>query len=131
MSKLPGDSVFPEPKTQLTGVKAALQYTGIPPSWLDKRPGLPSRKWLIFLGVTSTIAGYYIYDRRKCKEIRQEYVNKVKHLADTPLHSLEYPRKVTVYGSKWPADEDYDCSMKYFRKYVKVRLHSFAGHLRY
>ncbi|TFY60085.1 hypothetical protein EVJ58_g5373 [Rhodofomes roseus] len=122
MSKQAGDSVFPQPKLQLTGVKAALQYTGIPPSWLDKRPSLPSRNWLIFLGVTSTIAGYYIYDRRKCKEIRKEYVDKVKNLADVPLHSLDYPRKVTVYGSKWPADEDYDRGMKYFRKYVKPIL---------
>jgi mitochondrial import inner membrane translocase subunit TIM54 len=34
---------------------------------------------------------------------------------------MEWPRKVTVYGSKWPSDEDYDRSLKYFRKYVKVR----------
>ena len=126
MSKLAGDSAFPEPKSQLTGVKAALQYTGIPPSWLDKRPKLPGRNWLIFLGVTSSIAGYYIYDRRKCKEIRKEYVDKVKHLADVPLHSLGFPRKVTVYGTKWPADEDSDRSMRYFRKYVKVRPYHFG-----
>lgn len=130
MSKLPGDSVFPEPKSQLTGVKAALQYTGIPPSWLDKRPKLPGRNWLIFLGVTSSIAGYYIYDRRKCKEVRKEYVDQIKHLADVPLHSLDFPRKVTAYGTKWPADEDSERSMRYFRKYVKVRLHHSTGLLR-
>ncbi|PCH37706.1 hypothetical protein WOLCODRAFT_130434 [Wolfiporia cocos MD-104 SS10] len=122
MSSLPGDSVFPESNPKLTGIKAALQYTGIPPSWLDKRPKLPSRNWLIFIGVTSTVTGYYIYDRRKCREIRQEYVDKVKHLAEVPLHSLDYPRKVTVYGAKWPGDEEYDRSMKYFRKYVKPIL---------
>lgn len=116
-----GDSKFPVQEPRLSGVKAALRYTGIPPSWLDKRPSLPSRNWLIFLGVTSSIAGWYIYDRRQCTKIRQEYVDKVKHLSEVPLHSLDYPRKVTVYGSKWPGDEESDRSLRYFRKYVKVR----------
>ncbi|KIP12315.1 hypothetical protein PHLGIDRAFT_27443 [Phlebiopsis gigantea 11061_1 CR5-6] len=105
-----------------SGVKLVLQYTGIPPSWLDKRPSLPSRNWLIFLSVTSSIAGYYIYDRQQCKKIRKEYVAKVQHLSKLPLHSMELPRKVTVYGCKWPADEEYDRSIKYFRKYVKPIL---------
>ncbi|KAL6301586.1 inner membrane protein import complex subunit Tim54-domain-containing protein [Sparassis latifolia] len=122
MSSSGGDSVFPVPKPSQSGVKAALQYTGIPPSWLDKRPSLPSRNWLIFLGVTSSVIGYYIYDRQQSKQIRQQYVDKVKHFAHVPLHSLDYPRKVTVYGSKWPGDEDHDRSMKYFRKYVKPIL---------
>ncbi|KAI0076469.1 hypothetical protein K474DRAFT_1698405 [Panus rudis PR-1116 ss-1] len=117
-----GDSKFPEAPPRLTGVKAALRYTGIPPSWLDKRPSLPSRNWLIFIGVTSTITGYYLYDRRECKRIRQEYVDRVKDLAEAPLHSLDYPRKVTVYGTKWPGDEDSDRSLRYFRKYVKPIL---------
>ncbi|OSX65593.1 hypothetical protein POSPLADRAFT_1065302 [Postia placenta MAD-698-R-SB12] len=122
MSTSSGDSVFPEQKPRLTGVKAALQYTGIPPSWLDKRPKLPSRNWLIFIGVTSTLTGYYLYDRQQCKRIRQEYVDKVKHFAEIPLHSMDYPRKVTVYGTKWPGDEDSDRSMLFFRKYVKPVL---------
>lgn len=121
MSSNGGDSTIPPTKRPLSGVKTVLQYTGIPPSWLDKRPKLPSRNWLIFLSITSSIASWYIYDRRQCQQIRQEYVDKVKHLAEVPLHSMDFPRKVTVYGSKWPADEDYDRSMKYFRKYVKVR----------
>jgi import inner membrane translocase subunit TIM54 len=101
-------------------MRAALEFTGIPPSWFDKRPKLPSRNWLIFISVTSSMAGYYFYDRRQCNQIRQSYVDRVKHLAAEPLNSLDVPRKVTVYGSKWPGDEDYGRSMKYFRKYVKV-----------
>lgn len=122
-----GDSVFRGPQPPQSGIKTVLQYTGIPPSWLDKRPKLPSRNWLIFLSVTSAITGYYLYDRKQCKEIRQEYVEKVKHLSKVPLPSMALPRKVTVYGCKWPNDEDYDRSLKYFRKYVKVRmmLHSY------
>ncbi|THH28504.1 hypothetical protein EUX98_g5687 [Antrodiella citrinella] len=119
MSTAAGDSKFPTPKPPQSGIKTVLQYTGIPPSWLDKRPSLPSRNWLIFLSVTSTVLGYYCYDRTESKRIRQVYVDRVKHLADAPLHSLACPRKVTVYGSKWPDDEDHDRCMKYFRKYVK------------
>ena len=48
----------------------------------------------------------------------------MKHLAEVPLHSLANPRKVMVYGSKWPDDDDSDKSMKYFRKYVKVRAYA-------
>lgn len=105
-----------------SGIRTALKYTGIPASWLDKRPKLPSRNWLIFIGVTSSITGYYFYDRQQCKRIRQDYVGRVKGLAELPSSPLDKPRKVTVYGSKWPGDEDYDQSLKYFRKYVKVRI---------
>ncbi|KAI0093892.1 inner membrane protein import complex subunit Tim54-domain-containing protein [Irpex rosettiformis] len=126
MSTNGGDSVFPKPQPAQSGIKTVLQYTGIPPSWLDKRPKVPSRNWLIFLSVTSAITGYYLYDRKQCKTIRQEYVDKVQHLSKVPLHSMALPRKVTVYGCKWPADEDYDRSLKYFRKYVKPILNAAA-----
>lgn len=107
------------PPTQ-SGIKTVLRYTGIPPSWLDKKPKLPSRNWLIFLSVTSSVLGFYLYDRQQCKQIRQSYIDKVKHLAEIPSDPLDAPRKVTVFGAKWPADEDYDQAMKHFRKYVKV-----------
>lgn len=109
------------PQPQESGIKAALKYTGIPQSWLSKRPRLPSRNWLIFIGVTATVTGYYVYDRQQCKAVRQAYVDKVKDFAGAPLHSHDFPRKVTVYGAKWPDDEDSDRAIKYFRKYVKVR----------
>lgn len=38
------------------------------------------------------------------------------------MGALDKPRKVTVYGAKWPGDEEYDQSLKYFRKYVKPIL---------
>ncbi|KAJ7481219.1 inner membrane protein import complex subunit Tim54-domain-containing protein [Mycena galericulata] len=105
-----------------SGLKTILGYTGIPPSWLDKRPKLPSRNWLIFISVTSSVAGLYIYDRQQCKAIRRRYIDKVKDLAEEPVASLYRPRKVTVYGGKWPGDEDHDQTLKYFRKYVKPIL---------
>lgn len=103
-------------------MRAALEYTGIPPSWFSKRPKLPSRNWLIFLSATSGLAGLYIYDRREVRRVRQEYADKVKHLAEEPLHSLDLPRKVRVLGARWPADEDHERNVKHFRKYVKVRI---------
>ena len=119
----------PPPSSQSSGssgVRAALRYTGLP-VWLAKRPKLPSRNWLIFIGVTSSLLGLYTYDRRKCKEIRDEYIKRVAHLAQEPMGSMDLPRKVTVYASKWPGDEDANRSLKYFRKYVKVR--TFTEHL--
>ncbi|KAI0333544.1 hypothetical protein GY45DRAFT_1271836 [Cubamyces sp. BRFM 1775] len=122
MSSNGAGSVPRAPSPPKSGVRTVLQYTGIPPSWLDKRPRLPSRNWLIFLSVTSVVTGYYIYDRQQCKKVRQEYVDKVKDLATQPMGSMELPRLVTVYGARWPGDQDYDRSMKYFRKYVKPVL---------
>ncbi|KAF5315548.1 hypothetical protein D9611_004834 [Ephemerocybe angulata] len=113
-------SLKPPPK--MSGMRTVLQYTGIPPSWLDKRPKLPSRNWLIFLSVTSTILGYGVYDRRECRRIQQEYIEKVQELSEGPLQPLEENRKVTVYGAKWPGDEDHQQALKYFRKYVKPIL---------
>jgi len=110
----------PPHPTKQSGFRTALQYTGIPPSWLDKRPRLPSRNWLIFLSVTQSIIAYYAYDRHQSRKIRQEYVDRVKHLAEDPLQTLDFPRTVTVYGAKWPGDEDWDRASRYFRKYVKV-----------
>lgn len=39
------------------------------------------------------------------------------------MRTDELPRKVTVYVSKWPGDEDYNRGAAYFKKYVKVRDH--------
>lgn len=114
--KLP---ITPKPKS---GIRTALEFTGIPPSLFDKRPKLPSRNWLIFLSVTSSLVGYYAYDRRECKRIRREYEERVRHFAEERTGKFDLPRKVTVYGAKWPGDEDWDRSTRYFRKYLKVCL---------
>jgi Inner membrane protein import complex subunit Tim54 len=108
------------PPSKKSGLRTALEYTGIPPSWLDKRPRLPSRNWLIFLSVTQTLIGYYAYDRYESRKIRQEYVARVKHMAEERLQPLDFPRTVTVYSAKWPGDDDWDRGSRYFRKYVKV-----------
>lgn len=105
-----------------SGAASALRYTGIPPSWLQKRPKLPSRNWLIFWTLVGSVTSLYIYDRREAKRIRQEYVEKVKWRAEEKLGPLEMPRKVRVYGCRWPGDDEHDRSMKYFRRYIKPIL---------
>jgi import inner membrane translocase subunit TIM54 len=47
-------------------------------------------------------------------------------LAQEPLNTRDSVRKVKVYGAKWPDDDDADRSLKYFRKYVKVRVFSVS-----
>ncbi|EEB88210.1 hypothetical protein MPER_14081, partial [Moniliophthora perniciosa FA553] len=44
-----------KPPIKKSGARAALEFTGIPPSWFDKRPKLPSRNWLIFWTITGSI----------------------------------------------------------------------------
>ncbi|KAJ3827829.1 inner membrane protein import complex subunit Tim54-domain-containing protein [Lentinula raphanica] len=122
-------SSSPSTQNPKSGIVAALEYTGIPPSLL-KRPKLPGRNWLIFFGVTGSLIGTYVYDRRQCRVLREEYVGRVKSLAeeyswrtgtealDKDAH-LAWPRKLTVYAAKWPGDEDHDVAMKYFRRYLK------------
>lgn len=103
-----------------SGTRAALEYTGIPPSWLSARPRLPSRNWCIFITLTSSLISYYAYDRYQARAIRQSYIDRVKHLADEPMKSTDLPRKVVVYGAKWPGDEDHQRAVRFFKKYVKV-----------
>lgn len=104
----------------MSGALSFFEFIGIPRSWLSKRPRLPSRNWLIFIGSTSAAIGSFVYDRRECAKVKQGYIDRVKHLADGPMRTDELPRKVTVYVTKWPGDEDYDRGAIYFKKYVKV-----------
>lgn len=120
-----GTEPAPTPRPPTGGVHAALRFTGIPVSWLSKRPKLPSRNWLIFIGVTSSLVGLYAFDRKKCRDIRESYVKRVEHLAQEPMGSKDMPRKVKVFSCKWPGDEDFKRGQRYFRKYIKVRILSF------
>ncbi|KIK31007.1 hypothetical protein PISMIDRAFT_128364, partial [Pisolithus microcarpus 441] len=65
-----------------SGIRAALEYTGIPQSWLSARPRLPSRNWLIFITLTSSVLSYYTYDRHQARKIRASYIDRVKHFSE-------------------------------------------------
>jgi len=113
------------PAEPLTGWKAAFEHTGIPRSVLNAKPRLPSRNWCIFLGIVGSISYLYYDDRKRAKQIRQEYIDKVKYLSEQTMQgSLDLPRKVKVYGARWPEDDESDRALRYFRKYVKVSTES-------
>lgn len=99
-----------------------LQFMGVPRGVLTWKPRLPSRNWSIFIAVSTTLTSLYVYDRRECNRIQDEYKQRVSHLAQQPMHPSEYPRKVFVYTAKSPGDEDPEKSFLFFRKYVKVRM---------
>lgn len=52
-------------------------------------------------------------------------MQRVRWLAEAPLGTGERVRKVEVLGCKWPGDEEPDGSIKFFKRYVKVRFPSF------
>ncbi|CEH18010.1 SPHINGOSINE KINASE [Ceraceosorus bombacis] len=112
----------PAPPREIPPTLRPLQYLGIPRSVLTWQPKLPSRNWLIFIGTTSTLTALYVYDRRECKRIREEYKDKVRHLAEEPLKPNQFARKVKVYCAKSPGDDDYDKSLMFFKKFVKPIL---------
>lgn len=93
---------------------------GVPQSVLDYRPKLPSRNMSIFLSITVGITSAYIYDRRQCSKIQQEYVDQVKFLSQAPLGSTETARRIKVYGARVPEDGTLDRSSKWFKRYMRV-----------
>lgn len=96
-----------------------LRMMGIP------RLRVPSRNWSIFWALTGSIAGGIWYDRRERRRVRQEWKDKVSHLANVPISALELPRKVTVYIA--PPPNDYlDATLKHFRDYIKPILTAAA-----
>jgi import inner membrane translocase subunit TIM54 len=129
----PSAAELPTPKTVPTGTAAkaplpahlsALEHTGIPRSVLTWKPRLPSRNWTIFLTIVGSLSYLYYDDRKQCKELKQSYLDKVRHLSEQPMeNSLGQPRRVKVYSARWPEDDDAERGMKHFRRYVKVSGH--------
>ncbi|KAI6036415.1 mitochondrial import inner membrane translocase subunit Tim54 [Pisolithus microcarpus] len=108
-----------------SGIRAALEYTGYSSKLaVLLARDLPSRNWLIFITLTSSVLSYYTYDRHQARKIRASYIDRVKHFSEEPMKSSELPRKVTVYGAKWPGDEDHQRAIRFFKKYVKLHVAS-------
>ncbi|KZT54427.1 hypothetical protein CALCODRAFT_510756 [Calocera cornea HHB12733] len=106
-----------------SGIRSVLMYTGIPPSLLRMpKLRLPSRNWLIFLGVIGSTTALFVYDRRECRRIRREACEKVAWMADLPLDPQGTVRRVKVYAARQPGDDESAKGMLYFRKWVKPIL---------
>ncbi|CAK9786472.1 hypothetical protein CC85DRAFT_267135 [Cutaneotrichosporon oleaginosum] len=111
------------PPPPLEGWRGVLQYTGLPRGVLTWKPKLPGPKMTVFLGVVGGLTYLYYDDRSKAKAIREEYIAKVQHYAKEPtVGSLDVPRKVLVYGARWPEDDEANRALVYFRKYIKPYL---------
>lgn len=95
-------------------------YLGIPQFVLDWRPSRPGPKMSVFLAVTTTLTGLYVYDRRETKRIQQEYIDRVKWLSEQPLDTSERARKVTVLGARVPDDAELERGAKWFKRYMRV-----------
>ncbi|EJU00739.1 hypothetical protein DACRYDRAFT_80937 [Dacryopinax primogenitus] len=109
--------------SETSGIRAVLRYSGIPPSLLRvPKFRLPSRNWLIFLGVSGSLASLFIYDRRECKRIRREACEQVRWMADLPLDPQATVKCIKVLAAKQPGDDESAKGMLYFRKWVKPIL---------
>ncbi|KAK9469656.1 mitochondrial import inner membrane translocase subunit Tim54 [Lipomyces arxii] len=97
----------------------ALEAMGIP------RLRLPGRNMSIFLGAVFGISGLIYYDRKRRRENRQKWKDRVSFLANEPLKPDELPRKVTVYLAPPPGDH-LDITKEYFTQYVKPILTAAA-----
>ncbi|KAK0643361.1 mitochondrial import inner membrane translocase subunit Tim54 [Cercophora newfieldiana] len=102
----------PKPRNQ------ALRMLGLPA--LPSK--LPSRNWMIFWTVTTTVTATIIYDKREKKRAIARWSHAVEHLAKEPLHNgLGQVRKLTIYLSSPPGD-GLRFSQDHYTEYVKPIL---------
>ncbi|KAK0760090.1 hypothetical protein N5P37_007170 [Trichoderma harzianum] len=83
---------------------------------------LPSRNWLIFWAVSSSIAGAIIYDKREKNRATAKWRRAVAPLSKELLpNSSQLPRKLTVYLEAPPGD-GLRTAQDHFIEYVKPIL---------
>ncbi|CAK7235527.1 mitochondrial import inner membrane translocase subunit tim54 [Sporothrix curviconia] len=98
----------------------ALRMLGLPN--LPRK--LPSRNWLIFWGVSTSLAAAIIYDRREKKRATARWAAAVAPLAREPLPDTSaLPRRVTVYLEAPPGD-GLRAAQEHFKEYIKPVLAS-------
>jgi mitochondrial import inner membrane translocase subunit TIM54 len=83
---------------------------------------LPSRNWLIFWTLTTSLSAAIIYDKREKKRATARWARAVSHLANEPLRQpTEQPRRLTVY-LECPPGDGLRVSQDHFLEYVKPVL---------
>ena len=93
--------------------------TGIP----NLRLRLPSRNWLIFLSLSTTLTSAILYDRREKKRATQRWAESVSHVAAEPLRTDTMPRRITVYVASPPGDGgSLRAGRELFHEYVRPVL---------
>lgn len=74
----------------------------------------------VFLALTASLTGAYVYDRRECKRIQQEYIDKVRWMREQTLEADQLARRIKVYGARVPEDGELERSSKWFKRYMRV-----------
>jgi len=83
---------------------------------------LPSRNWMIFWTLSTTISAAIIYDKREKKRATARWARAVEHLAHEPIADPSaMPRKLTIYLSAPPGD-GLRTAQDHFTEYVKPIL---------
>ncbi|KAF1951419.1 hypothetical protein CC80DRAFT_454043 [Byssothecium circinans] len=95
----------------------AFRMMGLP----NFRWKLPSRNWMIFLGITGSWTAAVMYDRREKRRIQKKWTKLVEHIAQEKLDEHQMPRKLTIYLSAPPAD-GIVTARDHFNEYVKPIL---------
>lgn len=81
----------------------------------------------IFLSITIGLTSAYIYDRRECERLKNEYIDRVKWMSEGKLETGELVRRVRVLGARVPDDGELERSSRWFKKYMRVSF-SFPSH---
>ncbi|KAK7741709.1 mitochondrial import inner membrane translocase subunit tim54 [Cytospora paraplurivora] len=96
----------------------ALRMMGLPA--LPRK--LPSRNWMIFWTLSTTLAAAIIYDRREKRRATARWAHAVEHLATVPLpNPSALPRKLTIYLAAPPGD-GLRIAQDHYAEYVKPVL---------
>ncbi|KAK0715116.1 mitochondrial import inner membrane translocase subunit Tim54 [Lasiosphaeris hirsuta] len=83
---------------------------------------LPSRNWMIFWAISTTITAAIIYDKREKKRATARWARTVSHLSKEPLQDgLGQVRKLTIYLSNPPGD-GFRVARDHYTEYVKPIL---------
>ncbi|KAM0723241.1 hypothetical protein Q7P37_001442 [Cladosporium fusiforme] len=82
---------------------------------------LPSRNWMIFLGITGSFFGAVYYDKWQTKKNRQKWCDLVAHKSEETLDPHSLPRRLTVYLAAPPGD-GLRAAREHFHEYVKPVL---------
>ncbi|KAI0172136.1 mitochondrial import inner membrane translocase subunit Tim54 [Hypoxylon sp. FL1284] len=112
-----------------TSTQAAATYKAPKPNPAFRMMGipviprkLPSRNWMIFLTVTTTISAAIIYDKREKKRATAQWAKAVSHLAKEPISNPnQMPRKLTIYLESPPGD-GLRVAQDHYTEYVKPIL---------
>ncbi|KAL2353976.1 mitochondrial import inner membrane translocase subunit Tim54 [Cryomyces antarcticus] len=82
---------------------------------------LPSRNWMIFIGIAGSWTTALLYDKYEKRRIQKKWCDLVSHIALEPLPERAMPRKVTIFLSAPPGD-GLRSARDHFHEYVKPVL---------